>query len=38
QVRQQLGDFADLGVTRFYLQTGNADLDAIGDLLDAIMI
>lgn len=38
QVRRQLSDFADLGVTRFYLQTGTADLDAVGTLLDAIMI
>jgi alkanesulfonate monooxygenase SsuD/methylene tetrahydromethanopterin reductase-like flavin-dependent oxidoreductase (luciferase family) len=38
QVRQQLSDFADLGVTRFYLQTGNNDLDAVGALLDAISI
>lgn len=38
QVRHQLSDFADLGVTRFYLQTGTADLDAVGTLLDAIMI
>jgi alkanesulfonate monooxygenase SsuD/methylene tetrahydromethanopterin reductase-like flavin-dependent oxidoreductase (luciferase family) len=38
QVRRQLSDFADLGVTRFYLQTGNSDLDAVGALLDAISI
>ena len=38
QVRQQLNDLADLGVTRFYLQTGNTDLDAVDTLLDATMI
>ena len=38
QIRHQLGTFADAGVTRFYLQTGNKNLDEVGELLDAIAI